>query len=325
MEPAVRLPFAGRPPDCLLQQRDRLARATERSQRLADCVAGDLDRASLLRFALACLERALECVERELVFAGVVVLPAEVVEQRAGPVRGGLVLFAELDPALVQSTKPSRSGATSAAMCAASAAMKYSSAAERRFERRLEERTSGFLVAARASQPSALEVDASASVRARRRRALRPRRGARRLRRTRRAARRRARAASAPRRDPASVPSSSSCARKRFSVPSRSSKSQSCLRRSSTPRRVLSPPNTLSSVELTVVPSVDALLSGALLEAILDAGVVESGRGATTTPGGRRLSWRASTATTPRSATRPRRAARAARPARSRAPRPTSR
>ncbi len=30
-------------------------------------------------------------------------------------------------------------------------------------------------------------------------------------------------------------------------------------------------------MELTVVPSVDALLSGALLEAILDAGVVESG------------------------------------------------
>src|SRR4051794_36135666 len=58
-----------------------------------------LDRLRVLWIALAHLECALEGLERGFMVAGLEVVPAEVVQQRAGPVRGIRLRLAELEPA----------------------------------------------------------------------------------------------------------------------------------------------------------------------------------------------------------------------------------
>ena len=125
-----------------------------------------LDRGRVLRVALAHLERPFEELERLLVLAGVEVLPAEVVQERPGPVRRRPpTCSASSSPRFVQATKPSRSGAASAHMCAASPASQSSARLDRRREGALEERQRRLLVAARAAEAAALEVDADAHAR----------------------------------------------------------------------------------------------------------------------------------------------------------------
>ena len=94
---------------------------------------------------------------------GLVVLPAPRL-LRSGPVQYAAASCASASsiPRRVQPTNPSRSAATRATMCAASAAMKYCPAASAPRVGRLEERTGRVFVATRPPQPSALEVDASA-------------------------------------------------------------------------------------------------------------------------------------------------------------------
>ena len=112
MEPAVGCAFCSSPRRRPARAAGSPRRASECAQRLADGVARDLDRPGLVRLALARAECALERVERGLVVAGLVVLPAEVVEERAEPsTRRASCVSASSIPRLVQSTKPSRSGA----------------------------------------------------------------------------------------------------------------------------------------------------------------------------------------------------------------------
>ena len=107
----------------------RLGVQPERGARLGDRLARVLDRGRVPGIAQAHLERPLERLERLLVLAGVEVLPAEVVQQRAEPVRRPPPRSsASSIPRFVHSTKPSRSGAASAHMCAASPASQSSPA-----------------------------------------------------------------------------------------------------------------------------------------------------------------------------------------------------
>src|SRR5439155_94689 len=86
VEPAVRLTLGLRPGDRLLEQSDGFVCAPERAQRLADRVAREPDLRGLLGPRLARLESAPKGRERGLVLAAAVVLPAEVVLERAEPV-----------------------------------------------------------------------------------------------------------------------------------------------------------------------------------------------------------------------------------------------
>ncbi len=100
VEPAVGSTLAFRPGDGLLEERDRLVGAAERSQGLPDRVARDLDGRGVRRIAFARSQRTFEGVERRLEIAGLVVLPPEVVEERPEPVRRVVVELGELDSSL---------------------------------------------------------------------------------------------------------------------------------------------------------------------------------------------------------------------------------
>ena len=100
MEPAVGRALGFRPGDGLLEEWDRLVGAAEPSEGLPDRVTRDLDGRRVRRIALPRSERAFEGVERELELAGLVVLPAEVVEERPEPVRGVVVELGEPDSSL---------------------------------------------------------------------------------------------------------------------------------------------------------------------------------------------------------------------------------
>ena len=99
MEPAVRRPLALRPGHRLLKERRGFRGAAERAQRLADRVARDLDRLAVGRIPFASTQTPLERVQRRLVLAVLVALPAEVVEERAEPVPGVVVGLRQLYPA----------------------------------------------------------------------------------------------------------------------------------------------------------------------------------------------------------------------------------
>src|SRR5262245_50051178 len=71
-----------------------------REQLVRDGVLRPGDADGVLRIALPRLQRALEQLERPLVLALLRVGPAQVVEERAGPVRGVRLAVAELDAAL---------------------------------------------------------------------------------------------------------------------------------------------------------------------------------------------------------------------------------
>lgn len=118
-----------------------------------------LDCGGVLRIAQADLERPLEGIERLLVLASIEVLPAEVVQQRAYPVRGGLGAAGELEPAV-------RPGHEAVAIIGGKRAHVRGVAGEPVLARvyrsgvcTLEERQRGVLVTRRAAEAPTLEVD----------------------------------------------------------------------------------------------------------------------------------------------------------------------
>ncbi len=195
VEPAVRRTLGFRPGDGLLEERDRLVGAAEPPEGLADRVARDLDRAGVRGIALARPERALERVERGLEIAGLVVLPAEVVEERPEPVRGVVVELGELDSSLrpVEEVVAIR-GDERDHVCRVGRD-EVLTRLERKCERGLEERPSRQRIAAeRRSRPRSRSTRVATS-RVRAAQGSPPRREALLLHRSRRAARTRARAA----------------------------------------------------------------------------------------------------------------------------------
>src|SRR5262249_36844972 len=87
------------PRDRVLEEGNGFLRTVECTERLSDRVARERDPLRVLRVALAGCEGATEAVERRVVLSHLVLLPAEVVEERASPVRRALVLLGEIDPA----------------------------------------------------------------------------------------------------------------------------------------------------------------------------------------------------------------------------------
>ena len=123
-------------------------------------VARDRDLRGLVRLALPHHERSLEGVERVRVLAGVEVLPAEVVEERPGPVGGRLGGLRELDPAPRPREHPVPVARRERAHVRCVAREPVLAGLLRSGEGRLEERQRGGLVAARAAEATALQVDA---------------------------------------------------------------------------------------------------------------------------------------------------------------------
>ena len=159
MVPAVGRALALGPRDRLLEERHGLVRAVERTQRLPDGVAGKRDRLRVPGILLAGGERTLERGQRFRVLAGLVVLPAEVVQQRPEPVPRVVARLRERDAALrprhvlVPAWGGERRHVRRVARQEAVARL------ERERVRRLEERERTLGVPARAVQPAPLEVD----------------------------------------------------------------------------------------------------------------------------------------------------------------------
>ena len=124
-----------------------------------------LDRGRVPGVAQPHVERALERVERLLVLAGVEELPAEVVQQRAEPVRRGLRGLGELDAAVRPGDEPRAVRRRERAHVRRVAGKPVLPGLACCRERGLEERYSRVLVPARAAQSAALEVDADADAR----------------------------------------------------------------------------------------------------------------------------------------------------------------
>src|SRR5262249_33522144 len=157
--PAVRPALGLAPGDGLLEERDRLVRAPERTQRLADGVAGERDRLPFLRISLSCPARTAERRERGLVLARLVLVPAQVVEERSEPVGGRLVLVRDLDPPRRPLREAGAVGRGEGDHVRRVRGDEVAAVLERGRERGLEERPSLARVPARTEETPSLEVD----------------------------------------------------------------------------------------------------------------------------------------------------------------------
>ena len=126
-------------------------------------VARDLDRRRRSRDrARARRERALECVERGLELAGLVVLPAEVVEQRSQPVRGTVVQLGELEATAGPADDVVSVGGDERDHVRRVGCDEVLPLLERPRESRLEQRTGSAGIAVRPAKAPAFEVETSA-------------------------------------------------------------------------------------------------------------------------------------------------------------------
>ena len=132
--------------------------------RLGDGLARVLDRGRVVRIPLPNFA-PLESLERRLVLLGVEVLPAEVVEQRPCPVRGGLRPVGELQPAFRPGDEAVAIGRRERGHVRGVGREPVLARLDRRREGALEERQRRLPVAAGATQPAAFEVDADPDAR----------------------------------------------------------------------------------------------------------------------------------------------------------------
>ena len=162
VQPAVRcIPPRGRA-DRVLEERDRFRRSAEGTEGLSDRVARYLDRCGMFRLTLARVQRLLESVERGLQLAGLVVLPAEVVEEWPEPVRGGLAFLSQLDPPFRPGDQAVAIGSCERGHVRCVRGDEVLPRSERSREGRLEVwQRRATLVPARAPPSTALELDSS--------------------------------------------------------------------------------------------------------------------------------------------------------------------